>query len=93
MRSASAFGASAVILTERHAPGMTGTMAKTASGALEHVALISVVNLARALDLLRDAGIWCVGLAEEGEKEIGALDLTGPDPRWCWARRAKGCAA
>jgi 23S rRNA (guanosine2251-2'-O)-methyltransferase len=77
LRSAAAFGAEGVILTERHAPGMTGTLAKTASGALEHVPLVPVVNLARALEQLREAGFWCIGLAEEGEKSLGAHDLSG----------------
>jgi 23S rRNA (guanosine2251-2'-O)-methyltransferase len=78
MRSAAAFGAFGIILTDRHAPSMTGTLAKTASGALEHVALVHVVNLARALDQLREAGFWCVGLAEEGARDLGQLDLSGP---------------
>lgn len=78
MRSAAAFGALGIILTDRHAPSMTGTLAKTASGALEHVALVHVVNLARALDQLREAGFWCVGLAEEGARDLGQLDLSGP---------------
>jgi 23S rRNA (guanosine2251-2'-O)-methyltransferase len=77
LRSAAAFGAEGVILTERHAPGMTGTLAKTASGALEHVPLIPVVNLARALEQLREAGFWCVGLAEEGTASLGEHDLSG----------------
>ncbi len=77
LRSAAAFGAAGVILTERHAPGMTGTLAKSASGALEHVPLVPVVNLARALEQLREAGFWCVGLAEEGTKALHDHDLSG----------------
>jgi len=77
LRSAAAFGAGAVIMTERNAPIMTGVQAKSASGATEHVALIHVVNLARALDDLQKAGYWCVGLAEEGEKQLSELDLSG----------------
>ncbi|MDP9127498.1 MAG: 23S rRNA (guanosine(2251)-2'-O)-methyltransferase RlmB [Pseudomonadota bacterium] len=77
LRSAAAFGAGAVILTERNAPGLTGVLAKSASGAADHVPQIHVVNLARTLDELRQAGYWCVGLAEEGEKLLGACDLSG----------------
>jgi 23S rRNA (guanosine2251-2'-O)-methyltransferase len=77
LRSAAAFGAGAVIMTERNAPGLTGVLAKAASGATEHVPQIHVVNLARVLDELQEAGYWRVGLAEEGAKELSALDLSG----------------
>lgn len=75
LRSAAAFGASAVIVTERNAPGATGVMAKSACGAAEHVPLIPVVNLARALEALKAESYWCVGLAEEGEKPLDAIKL------------------
>lgn len=77
LRSAAAFGAGAVIMTERNAPTTTGVLAKSASGALEHVPQIHVVNLSRSLDDLKQAGYWTVGLAEEGERDLGAIDLTG----------------
>ncbi len=70
LRSAAAFGAGAVIVTERNAPSATGIMAKTASGAAEHVPLISVINIARTIDALKAENFWCVGLAEEGEKDL-----------------------
>ena len=76
LRSAAAFGAGAIVMTERNAPVTTGVMAKTASGAAEHVPQIHVVNLARALTDLREAGYWCVGLAEQGERDLESLDLT-----------------
>lgn len=77
LRSAAAFGAGGVVLTARNAPGTTGVLAKSASGALEHVPLVTVVNLSRALDSLKQAGYWCVGLAEEGQHSLAERDLSG----------------
>lgn len=77
LRSAAAFGAGAVIMTERNAPVITGVQAKAASGATEYLPQVHVVNLARALDELQEAGYWRIGLAEEGQKTIGELDLSG----------------
>lgn len=77
LRSASAFGALGVVVTERHAPEVTGVLAKSASGALESVPLVRVTNLARALGDLKEAGFWCVGLDESGARPLAALDLGG----------------
>ncbi|NBO19809.1 MAG: 23S rRNA (guanosine(2251)-2'-O)-methyltransferase RlmB, partial [Proteobacteria bacterium] len=77
LRSAAALGAGGVIVTERHAPNVTGVLAKSASGALEHVPLVSVVNLARALKDLRAANYWVVGLAEEGQHDLASIKLSG----------------
>ncbi len=62
LRSAAAFGADALLLTERHGPDESGVLSKAASGALEHVALVRVKNLARALDQLGDLGFLRLGL-------------------------------
>ena len=62
MRSAVAFNASAVIMPEAGAPNESGTLAKSASGATELIPLIRVANLARAMEALKKADFWCVGL-------------------------------
>ena len=87
LRSAAAFGAAGVVVTDRHAPADTGVLAKAASGALEVVPLVRAVNLARALDQLKEAGFWRYGLDENGEAAIGTLDLRG---RACIVLGAEG---
>lgn len=67
LRAAAAFDACAVIVQDRHAPPASGALAKAASGALETVPLVRVVNLARTLNMLRDAGFRCLGLAADGD--------------------------
>jgi 23S rRNA (guanosine2251-2'-O)-methyltransferase len=74
LRSAAAFGAKAVIAPQRHAAPETGALAKAASGALEHLAYIQVGNLARALDQLKAAGFWILGLAEESATALAEVN-------------------
>ncbi len=67
VRSAAAFAVSAVVTTARHSPEATGVLAKSASGGLEHVPLVLVQNLARAMGELKARGFLLVGLDESGE--------------------------
>jgi 23S rRNA (guanosine2251-2'-O)-methyltransferase len=67
LRTAAAFGVSAVVVQDRNSPPETGVLAKAASGALDIVPLISVVNISRALDELQKLGFWRVALAADGE--------------------------
>ncbi|MEI5679703.1 MULTISPECIES: 23S rRNA (guanosine(2251)-2'-O)-methyltransferase RlmB [unclassified Mesorhizobium] len=70
IRSAVAFGAGALITTQRHSPHESGVLAKSASGALEHIDMIEVKNLADALGQLHEAGFQTIGLDSEGPAEL-----------------------
>jgi len=77
-RSAAAFAAAAIVMTARHSPEVTGVLAKSASGALEHVPLITVQNLARGLAALKERGFFVVGLDSSGDSDLAALPLRKP---------------
>jgi len=78
LRSAAAFDACAILTQERHAPPESGALAKSASGALEIVPWIRVVNLARALEEVAEAGYWRIGLAGEAEATLAESLPSGP---------------
>ncbi len=77
LRSAAAMGAAAVIVPERRSPHESAVLAKAASGALERVHLIRVANVSRALEALKHAGFWCVGLDAQAPRPLAEADLTG----------------
>jgi len=78
LRSAAAFAVKAIVTTARHSPEATGVMAKSASGALELVPLVTVQNLARALARLNERGFMTVGLDSAGSDNLAALPLRQP---------------
>ena len=78
MRSAAAFAVQAIVTTARHSPEATGVLAKSASGALELVPLVTVQNLARGLEELRQRGFLLVGLNSEGESDLAGIGLRSP---------------
>jgi 23S rRNA (guanosine2251-2'-O)-methyltransferase len=78
LRSAAAFAVKAVVTTARHSPEATGVLAKSASGALDLVPMVTVTNLARALTALRERGFLLVGLDSEGDAELADLPLGAP---------------
>jgi 23S rRNA (guanosine2251-2'-O)-methyltransferase len=87
LRSAVAFGAGALVTTARHSPGESGVLAKAASGALEHIDLIEVRNLAQALEELSAAGFRTIGLDSAGPEP---LEEAGPAGRIALVLGAEG---
>ncbi|MDR3439565.1 23S rRNA (guanosine(2251)-2'-O)-methyltransferase RlmB [Telmatospirillum sp.] len=77
LRSAAAFGALGLVVPDRHAPDETGTLAKSASGALEALPLVRVTNLVRALEELKQNGFWIAGLAGDAPVTLAAAKLSG----------------
>lgn len=90
LRSAVAFGAGALITTARHSPQESGVLAKSASGALEHIDHIEVKNLAEALDELHEAGFQTIGLDWRGRQSLRKPSLATGLP-WFWVPKAKVC--
>ena len=77
LRTAAAFGATAVVVQDRHAPPQSGALAKAASGALESVPYVEVVNIARALDQLAEAGFCRIALAGDGGQTLAQAASEG----------------
>jgi 23S rRNA (guanosine2251-2'-O)-methyltransferase len=78
LRTADAAGVDGVVRQERHAAALDGVVAKASAGALAHVRIATVVNIARAIDELKEAGVWTIGLAGDAPEPYTAPDYTLP---------------
>src|SRR5438270_1954881 len=78
LRTADAAGCDGVVRQSRHAARLDGAAAKASAGAVSHVRVADVVNIARALDALKGAGVWTVGLAGDAPKRYDEIDFTLP---------------
>lgn len=78
LRTAECAGAHGVIIPKRRSAGLTAVVDKTSAGALEHMAVARVPNLAAAIETLKKNGLWIYGTAAEGANELWKTDLTGP---------------
>lgn len=74
LRTADAAGADGVVIPERRAVGVTGTVAKASAGASEHLPVAKVTNIARTLEELKAKGLWIVGLDERGKQNYDSVD-------------------
>lgn len=78
VRTALAAGADGIVVPERRAAGLTETVARAAAGALEHLRVTQVTNLARAMEELKERGYWLIGLDERAATPYTEADFTGP---------------
>jgi len=78
IRTALAAGAHGVVIPERRAAGLTDTVARASAGALAHLPIAKVTNLVRAMEDLKEAGYWLVGLDETADKNYTEVDYTTP---------------
>jgi 23S rRNA (guanosine2251-2'-O)-methyltransferase len=78
LRTADAAGVHGVVRQARHAAALDGAAAKASAGAVAHVRIATVVNIARAIEDLKEAGVWTIGLAGEAPEPYFAVDLTAP---------------
>jgi 23S rRNA (guanosine2251-2'-O)-methyltransferase len=78
LRTADAAGADGVVIQSRRSAALAGAAAKASAGAVAHVRIAEVVNIARSIEELKEAGVWAVGLAGEAATPYDAIDFTTP---------------
>ncbi|GAJ40402.1 23S rRNA (guanosine(2251)-2'-O)-methyltransferase RlmB [Saccharococcus caldoxylosilyticus] len=78
MRTADAVGAHGIIIPKRRSVGLTATVAKASTGAIEHIPVARVTNLARTIDELKERGVWIVGTDAKAKDDYRSFDGTMP---------------
>ena len=78
MRTADATGAHGIIIPKRRAVGLTATVAKLSTGAIEHIPVVRVTNMSRTIDELKEKGVWIAGTDAKGKEDYRQLDGTLP---------------
>ncbi|MEH7124669.1 23S rRNA (guanosine(2251)-2'-O)-methyltransferase RlmB [Bacillus sp. JJ1773] len=78
MRTADAVGAHGIIIPKRRAVGLTTTVAKASTGAIEHIPVVRVTNMARTIDELKEKGVWIAGTDAKGSEDYRRFDGTLP---------------
>ena len=78
MRTADAVGAHGIIIPKRRAVGLTATVAKLSTGAIEHIPVVRVTNMARTIDELKEKGVWIAGTDAKGSEDYRRFDGTLP---------------
>ena len=78
LRTADAAGVDGVVVQSRRSAGLGGAAAKASAGAVAHVRIAEVVNIARAIEELKELGVWVTGLAGEAQTAYDAIDFSGP---------------
>ncbi|WP_077210457.1 23S rRNA (guanosine(2251)-2'-O)-methyltransferase RlmB [Bacillus dakarensis] len=78
MRTADAVGAHGIIIPKRRAVGLTATVAKASTGAIEYIPVVRVTNMARTIDELKDRGVWIAGTDAKGKEDFRSFDGTLP---------------
>jgi 23S rRNA (guanosine2251-2'-O)-methyltransferase len=87
IRSATAFGAAAVVVQSKNAPEESAILSKASSGAVEFLPYLTVVNISRTLEELKENGYWCIGLASEATDSLAQLP---PYPKTALVLGAEG---
>ncbi|WP_071458925.1 23S rRNA (guanosine(2251)-2'-O)-methyltransferase RlmB [Bacillus massilinigeriensis] len=78
MRTADASGAHGIIIPKRRAVGLTATVAKASTGAIEYIPVVRVTNLSRAMDELKEKGVWITGTDASGKQDYREIDASMP---------------